>query len=527
MSKYRRILLMLARGGHSQDEVAAAAGCSKRDVSRCARHLRETGLTEAQIEAMGEAEIAKAFVGKPRQPDQGHLQIDAGSIIARKARNPRLPLKLMWAEHCEAAAAAGKLPYSYSQFCEILSREAQRSGAAVHLIHEPGQKAFIDWAGDTACITDRVTGVRTKVFVLIICLPRSGWIWARGYTDCSMRSWLDGHMRAFEALGGVPHMLVPDNCATATDRVGAGVTKLNDTYRRFAEHYGCGILPARIRKPKDKSLAEGTVNIVEQWAIAPSHELSFRDLDEFNEYLDDRVAWLNARQMPDHGQSRDERLQEELPHLLQLPPERYELCEWRRAKVAPDYHIRVDYMHYSVPFGLAGQTVDVGVTDSAVRVMHGGEVVAEHRRLRGRKGQYSTDVPHLPQSCRDAKSPWSRERFESWADAVGASTGACIRRILGSRPIVEQSFVQCRNVLGLAKRYSPEMLERACGRWSDAPGIPSYTALKDTILAIRAEDAADAAAAPREMRGGLVDRAPMAGRLRGADEWKRGAQDAH
>lgn len=43
---------------------------------------------------------------------------------------------------------------------------------------------------------------------------------------------------------------------------------------------------------------------------------------------------------------------------------------------------------------------------------------------------------------------------------------------------------------------------RACGRWSDAPGIPSCTALKDTILAIRAEDAADAAAAPREMRDG-------------------------
>lgn len=109
---------------------------------------------------------------------------------------------------------------------------------------------------------------------------------------------------------------------------------------------------------------------------------------------------------------------------------------------------------------------------------------------------------------------------------MGASTGACIRRILGSRPIAGQSFVQCRNVLGLAKRHSPEMLERACGRWPDAPGIPSYTALKDTILATRAEDAADAAAAPREMRGGLVDRAPMAGRLRGADEWKRGAQDA-
>lgn len=217
-------------------------------------------------------------------------------------------------------------------------------------MHVPGQKAYIDWAGDVAWLTDRVMGRRAKVYVMVICLPRSGWVWAGGYADMSMRRWLDGHMRAFEAIGGVPHVLVPDNCATATDRVGAGVTKINDTYRRFAEHYGCGILPARVRRPRDKSLAEGTVNIVEQWAIAPSRELCFRDLAEFNDYLGDRVDWPNAREMPDHGASRDERLLEELPHLLPLPPLRYEICDWYRPKVAPDYHVRVDYIHYSVPF---------------------------------------------------------------------------------------------------------------------------------------------------------------------------------
>ena len=67
-----------------------------------------------------------------------------------------------------------------------------------------------------------------------------------------------------------------------------------------------------------------------------------------------------------------------------------------------------------------GRTVDVGVTDRAVRVMDGGEVVAVHDRLRGRKGQYSTNDEHMPQAHRDARSPWSRERFESWADRIAA-----------------------------------------------------------------------------------------------------------
>ena len=151
------------------------------------------------------------------------------------------------------------------------------------------------------------------------------------------------------------------------------------TYRHSAEHHGCGTLPARVGRPKDKSLAEGTANIVEQWAMAPSHEMCFRDLAEFGECLDDRVAWPNAREMEDQGASRDERPAEELPHLLPLPAERHELCEWGRAKVAPDYHVRVDYMHYSVPFALVGRTVDVGVTVGVgLGVGVGVGVVASH-----------------------------------------------------------------------------------------------------------------------------------------------------
>lgn len=96
--------------------------------------------------------------------------------------------------------------------------------------------------------------------------------------------------------------------------------------------------------------------------------------------------------------------------------------------------------------------------------------------------------------------------------------------MLASRPVVEQAFVPCRNILGLSKSRSPELLERACARFAAGPAVPSYTALKDTIAAIRAEDAEArlAGAAPGDVGRGVVDRAKSAGRMRGADAWKRG-----
>ena len=96
-----------------------------------------------------------------------------------------------------------------------------------------------------------------------------------------------------------------------------------------------------------------------------------------------------------------------------LPAERYEMCEWRSCKVAPDHHVTVDYMRYSVPFRLIGTQVDIRLSDSRVTVMSGGGAVAEHARLRGRKGQYSTPVEHMPPSHAAMDSPWSPERFSS------------------------------------------------------------------------------------------------------------------
>lgn len=378
------------------------------------------------------------------------------------------------------------------------------------------------WAGDVAWLAGRVTGRRAKACVPVTCLPRSGWMRAGGHADTSMRSWLDGHMRAFEAVGGVPRVPVPDSRATATDRAGAGVTEANDTYGRFAGHHGCGIPPARVRRPRDKGLAEGTANMIERWAIAPSREPCLRDLGESNDYLGDGVDWPNAREVPDCGASRDERPLEGLPRLP--PPSRHEVCGWCRPRVAPDHHVRVGHMRHSVPLALVGRTVGVGVTGRTVRVMGGGEVVAGRPGPRGGRGQHPTDESHMPPERRDARGPRSREGLGSRADGAGPATGERVQRALASGSVVERASVACRNVPGLPGSRSPELPERACARFVAGPAVPGHTALRDTIATIRAEDADGTPAGPGTdtPAAAVVDRAESAGRTGGADAWERG-----
>ena len=530
MAKMKKVLLMLLKGGNSQGEVAAVLHVSKRDVSEAAKAIREHNLTYEEILGMDPAAVEDKLFPKGsrgRKKNDAYLQPDMGLYVERKKKRHKLLVKQFWQEYCSAALAQGKLAYSYQSFCEQFSAEAERLGATRHFRHTPGEKAYIDWAGDVAKLTDKITGRTTRVYVLVVVLPFSGLFWARGFTDMRQQSWLEGHMAAFEMFGGVPRMLVPDNCATATDRGSTYETLINKDYERFAEHYGTAVVPARVRRPRDKSTAEGTVNLVEEWIVAPSSEMRFYTLEEFNEFCAGRVAWLNSRPFSARDGSRGELFEaEEAEQLQPLPLERYEMCRWCYPVVSPDYHITIDYMHYSVPHTLIGRTLEAKVTASKVAVYDDGELVCEHKRMTGKNNQYETFDEHMPPNHRDVGSPWSRERFTSWAAKIGPETEATIARVLDSRRIVEQAFVPCRNILGLSKRYAPQLLEAACAQVNALGALPSYTGVKNALLSIKADterkqaaraSAASSAASDEQ----LVDRAAHAGRLRGADAYRR------
>lgn len=183
-------------------------------------------------------------------------------------------------------------------------------------------------------------------------------------------SWQAGQVHAFEAFGGVPRMLIPDNAATAVNRGVRWVTCVNEEYERFAEHYQTAVLPTRVRRPRDKSVAESVVDLVERWIIAPANEHRFYSISEFNEFCADKVAWLNTRPFTAKEGSRQSVFEaEEQDQLLALPDTPYEMCRWRSAKVGPDYHVRIDHMRYSVPHTLIGTQVDIKESTTTITIM--------------------------------------------------------------------------------------------------------------------------------------------------------------
>lgn len=183
------------------------------------------------------------------------------------------------------------------------------------------------------------------------------------------------------------------------------------------------------------------------------------------------------------------------------------------------YHVQCDYMRYSVPYRLVGKTLDVRLGASTVAVLDGGETVAEHRRLRGRRGQYSTDTAHMPPEHVEAQSLWTRGWFERRAGEVGPETRRLVASVLDAHPVEAQAYVPCSNILSLSKRGRAAELEAACARVNASGGTATYTRVKNTMSAIRAESAppgrAGAPTAP------TPDRAAHAGRVRGADYYRR------
>jgi transposase len=149
----------------------------------------------------------------------------------------------------------------------------------------------------------------------------------------------------------------------------------------MAAHYGAAVLPTRVRRPRDKAKVEVAVLIVERFILARLRNRRFLSLGELNEAIREVLGDLNARLMRKLGASRREFFDTiDRPALLPLPPDPYAYAEWRRCRVAPDYHVEVHGHFYSVPSRLIREVVEARITDTTIKV---GEIRLEAACQRG------------------------------------------------------------------------------------------------------------------------------------------------
>jgi hypothetical protein len=231
----------------------------------------------------------------------------------------------------------------------------------------------------------------------------------------------------------------------------------------MAGYYGVAVVPARVRKPKDKSPAENGVQRVEQWILARLRHQQFFSLSALNRQIRTLLEELNQRpfqKLPGSRRSQFEAL--DRPALRPLPAHRYLYGEWSKARVAPNLHVKVADSYYSVPYAWIGQELEVRSSARTVEVFHRGERVAAHPRS-AVPGHYETVAAHLPEGHQQQLA-WTPQRLLRWAAESGPHTGAFIRAVLDSRPFPQQAFNACLGVMRLGQRFGTERLEAACRR---------------------------------------------------------------
>jgi transposase len=385
---------------------------------------------------------------------------DFASIDNELRNNKHVTLQLLWEEYRREHLTDH---YSYSRFCHHYEAWKGRRDVTMRQDHTAGEKIFVDWAGAKIPVHDPQTGEARQASIFVAVLGASNYTYVEATMSETINDWIGAHVRMFEFFGGASALLVPDNLKAGVNKACRYEPDLNPLYQAMAEHYGCGVVPARVRKPRDKAKVEVGVQIAQRWIVAALRHHRFHSLAALNEAIAQLLTRLNERPFrKSEGTRRSWFEKLDQPALRPLPAERFATEAWKKATVNIDYHIEFERCLYSVPYHLTRQSVDVRVTSSTVEIYHRGERVASHIRLISHN-QRSTHAEHQPKSHR-AHNEWPPSRIIDWAQSVGPSTAQLVERILVDKPHPEMGYRACLGIIRLGDKYTKARVEAASER---------------------------------------------------------------
>ena len=141
-------------------------------------------------------------------------------------------------------------------FADLYRAYAKKLDISMRQIHHAGEKLFVDYCGQTVPVIDQSTGEVHACQIFVAVLGASNFTYAEATYTQSLPDWIGSHVRALGFIGGVPELLIPDNLLSGITKACRYEPGINRTYQEMAVHYGTAVIPARVRKPKDKAKVE-------------------------------------------------------------------------------------------------------------------------------------------------------------------------------------------------------------------------------------------------------------------------------
>ncbi len=457
-------MLQLKVAGKSNRVIGELLGRSRNTVNDYIKLFKQLDQSLEELSLLPLSELHKLVASlkekKATPKDERYQDLENHKeIYLTDLKRPGATYQTIWYQYRQSFPNG----YSYTQFKVHLKKFEQRTEYSMPMQHKFGDKLFIDFTGKKLPVVNRATGEIKQMEVFVAILGGSNYTYVEACPSQNLENFIGCTVNCLEYIGGVPQALVPDNLKSAVTKASKYEATINRHYKSLAVHYNTVVYPTRVAKPQDKALVEGAVKLVYQRIFFHLSKQTFFSLAELNEQIHILLEKYNNQPFYKQTESRAERfIKQEKKLLNPLPPHRFEPKEVKRGKVQKNCHVWLDQHYYSVPYSYVGKHVQLHYNAKTVEIYHNYERIAIHKRSEQRWA-YTTVKDHMPNHHQFVMD-WNPKRFTRWGHKIGKSVGDYIEKVLEKKSYPEQAYKSCMGILNLAKKYTPERLEKACAR---------------------------------------------------------------
>ena len=475
-------LVRLHRMGTGVREVARLLGMSPNTEREYRRALGLAGLLEGPVDVLPELSVLRDAVASrmaSEAPQHESTVAKWADRVAAMVADGATPTAIHDRLKLEEEEFAGSLS-AIKRLCGRLrkAKGIDAKDVAIPVDTEAGEVAQVDF-GSVGKLWDPETGRMRQAYVFVMVLGFSRHMVARIVFDQKVETWLRLHVEAFEELGAVPRVLVPDNLKSAVIRAAFGVTAtpvLNRSYRELARHYGFKIDPTPPYAPEKKGKVESGVKYVKRNFFGARKEV--KDVTVLREQLARWVVEVAGARV--HGTTHRRPLevfeQVERAAMLALPAAGWTPVLWRTPTLRRDCQAVVELARYSAPWRLVGKELLARVTARSVELYFEEVRVATHERQP--PGGKSIADEHLPPERGEYRKR-SREYWEERAAELGDDVLVYIRELFDSDDVLHQLHPAQAIVRHLAT-FPAERARAACRR-ARFYGCYGYGAIKSIL----------------------------------------------
>lgn len=457
MRQIREVLRLHFDARLSIRKISASTKISVGAIQKLLKKAQELEIPWPLPDKLDDATLASKFYPKADTRVSTRFHIPDWALMHQELKRKGMTKVLLWEEY---SAQFPNRCYSYSQFCDRYLHWQKKQRRSMRQIHKAGEKLFVDYAGQTVPIVNGSTGEIRHAQIFVAVMGASNYTYVEATWSQQLSDWLGSHVRAFEFLGGVPEIVVPDNLKSGVTKACRYEPELNPSYHQLANHYNVAVIPARPYKPKDKSKAELGVLIIERWILARLRHQTFFSLTELNQCISALLVGVNQKPFKQFIGNRQQSFEQlDKPVLRALPPYAYQFVDIKPAKVNIDYHIQYKQHFYSVPHHLVGEKVLLHASDKLLQVYFNSQLITSH--VRKHIPGTSTEPAHMPK--RHSKhQQWTPQRLLNWGKSIGVDVQHWVQRQLNSKHHPEQAYRACLGLLNLSRNYPEERLNKAC-----------------------------------------------------------------